>query len=58
MYNKKSLIQGLNEILDLIPNDISPENVKKKEQIKKDLEKLKDKTIDNPNQKQREYKRG
>ncbi|MBQ9796043.1 MAG: hypothetical protein IJW36_03720 [Clostridia bacterium] len=43
MYNKKKIIDGLNAVLDAIPNNISPEGLAKKEKIKADLKKIKDK---------------
>lgn len=54
MYNKKKLIDSLNGVLNLIPNDISKEGVEKKEEIKKELKKIENKTKKSITQQQEE----
>lgn len=43
MYNKKKFIEGLNGVLDLIPDNISPEGIAKKKEIKENLKNINDK---------------
>lgn len=43
MYNKEELIDGLKGLLELIPNDVSPKSVEKREKLKKQLKKIEDK---------------
>lgn len=51
MYDKKKFLQGLNAVLDSIPQNVSPEGKVKKEKIKVDLKKIEDKNKSNQSDK-------